>query len=773
MVAMTDVGPTSSLPPDREPGREMHGGSGVPRVGPGDRLGNFVITRLLGVGGMGAVFEATQDAPKRTVAVKVLSGSASDAANAARRLRQEAELQGRLAHPGIAQVYDSGVADTPRGPVAYYAMEYIRGARSLTRFADESNLSLGERAALLARVCEAVEHGHRAGVVHRDLTPLNILVDADGRPRIIDFGIARSSGGNVGTLATRVGTLVGTLRYMSPEQCEADPRAIDARSDVYSLGIVLYELACGGAPYELDNLTLPQAVDVIRRTPAKDAGAANPECRGDLAAVIRKALAKEKMARYQSAGELGADLDRFARRLPVLAGRGGWSTLSLTLASFVRRQTRSAAMIVVLLAALAAATIGVRAAFTWTNAAQRVESWMSGVGVGPAALERVMVVRFDSRADGTDFEALARSLGLEGVKNGDLRSYRLVHAKLMDRLARAGPGAVGWLPTFRGDEHADAFSRSAHELSAAGCFVWVGVDSFRPADSGSAALSGEIARSARVGFVGYFVTPDVGALMVPIAADIGASAPLPSLVLGLAASARHPGQEVSLVLRPDESAVDVRAVRGSTGVFQTAWLTREDRVRVFAVTELGSGLPEQGLESGDTAAMVRVDAAAARDAGESATLAYERVLAASEDELRRLVRGRVVLIGDAGAREAKISSGSGAPLWAAHLYAAATDMLLSAARPMVRSPGGLETDAITLGAALLGVLAAWRGRIGTGLVALGALTLVLAVGSVGLLVVSDYLCNPVIPIAAAGLGGGTWLAVRHHAGLTSRPRSVV
>ncbi|MBL8760559.1 MAG: serine/threonine protein kinase [Phycisphaerae bacterium] len=768
---MSDDGPTSSMSPDADPpgpSPTHH----IPRVVPGDRLGAFVLTRLLGVGGMGAVFEAVQDAPRRTVAVKVLAGIADASASAARRLRHEAELQGRLAHPGIAQVFDAGVADTPRGPVAYYAMEYIPGARSLTRYAHEKKLSLRDRAALLARVCDAAEHGHRAGVVHRDLTPANILVDADARPRIIDFGIARHAAEHAGTLATRVGTLVGTLRYMSPEQCEADPRAIDPRSDIYSLGVVLYELACDGAPYELDNLTLPQAVDVIRRTPPRDPGAANPECRGDLAAVIRKALAKDKHARYQSAAELGAELDRFASGQPVHAGRDSpLATLDIAATSFVRRRTAIAAGLVALLAFLFTATVGVRILYRWTGAASGVESWLSAAATSPAPLDRVAIIRFDSRAGGTDFEALARSFALDTVKNDDLRSLRLLHAHLMDRLASASPSALGWLPTFRGEEHAQPFARAAQRLRDAGCSVWVGVDSFRPRDSGPGALSPTIAAATRVGFVGYFVTHDDAALIVPIAADVGAREPLPSLALGLAASARHAGQDISLALVPDENAVHIRAARAASGGFQASWLTRQDRVRVFAVAPVGTDLPAQGLEARDQAAMLRVDVAAARQAGESATLEYQRVLTATDAQLRQWLSARVVLIADAGADKAMISAGDTAPIWAAHLYAAAIDMLLSGARPIVRSPGALETDAITLGAAILGVLVTSRGRVRVGLLLLAALTLALALGSVALLRAGDYLCNPVIPVAAACLAGGPWLTLRHRAGLALITRS--
>jgi len=771
MVAMTHQGPTSSLPPDREPGQAFHGAPGVPRVGPGDRLGDFVLTRLLGVGGMGAVFEATQDAPKRTVAVKVLSGSANDAANAARRLRQEAELQGRLAHPGIAQVYDSGVADTPHGPVAYYAMEYIRGARSLNRYADENKLSLGERAALLARVCEAAEHGHRAGVVHRDLTPLNILVDADGRPRIIDFGIARSPGENAGTLATRVGTLVGTLRYMSPEQCEADPRAIDARSDVYSLGIVLYELACGGAPYELDNLTLPQAVDVIRRTPAKDAGAANPECRGDLAAVIRKALAKDKMARYQSAAELGEELERFASGKPVLAGRGGGlASLSTALTSFVRRRTMVAAALVVVGACVLSATIGVRVAFNWTIAARRVETWMINASPRAEALDRVRVIRYNS-LDGAGLEALARRLDIQGVSGDNVRSYRLLHARLMNDLAVAGVSAAGWMTVFPGSDHTDVLVGGISALRAAGCEVWMASGSIRAQESpGSPVVAPELVGPARAGFAAHLSSTEPGTFLIPIAVDVGANEPVASMWLGLAGSARHPGLDVHVGFGPDESHVRLRATRPASGALNAAWLTREDLVRVFGISTIGVEVPGAGLVASDVAALVRVEGARARDAGADATRELADVLTADAQTRRRWYGGKVVLVGDTAAAEAMQPLDSGAPVWIGDVYAATTEQLLSSTQSILRSPGEAESWIVTAGAALLGVAAAWRRRLGVGVVLLAALTLMLALGSVWVLREADYLCNPLVPLISLWIAGGSWLVLRRRSGLVEGTR---
>lgn len=773
MVAMTDAGPTSSMSPDGDSGGVSRGVPGVPRVGPGDRLGDFVLKRLLGMGGMGAVYEAVQDAPRRSVAVKVLGASAQDAANAARRLRQEAELQGRLVHPGIAQVYDAGVADTEHGPVAYYAMEFIPGARGLTRYAEEKNLSLRERAALLARVCEAVEHGHRAGVVHRDLTPLNILVDAEGRPRIIDFGIARLSGESTGTLATRVGTLVGTLRYMSPEQCEADPRAIDARSDVYSLGVVLYELACGGAPYELDNLTLPQAVDVIRRTPARDAGATNPECRGDLAAVIKKALSKDKLARYQSAAELGEELERFARVEPVRAGRGGGlASLSIALTSFVRRRTVTAALIVVVLSALLAATIGVRAAFNWTNAAQRVETWMINASPRAEALDRVRVIRYNS-LDGAGLEALARRLDIPGVRGDNVRSYRLLHARLMRDLAAAGASAAGWMTVFPGSDHTDALVGGISALKAAGCEVWMAAGSIRAQESpGAPVVASELVGPARAGFAAHLNSTEPGTFLVPIAVDAGANEPVASMWLGLAGSARHPGLDMHVGFGSDESHVRVRATRPATGAINAAWLTREDLVRVFGFSMIGVEVPGAGLVASDVAALVRVEGARARDAGEGATRDLADVLTADAETRRHWYGGKVVLVGDTAAAEAIQPLDSGAPVWIGDVYAATTEQLLSSTQSILRSPGEAESWIVTAGAALLGVAAAWRRRLGVGVVLLAALTLMLALGSVWALREADYLCNPLVPVISLWAAGGSWLVLRRRSGLVEESRKV-
>jgi serine/threonine protein kinase len=191
-------------------------------------IGNYHIKRMIGHGGMGSVYEAVQEQPRRTVALKVLrTGTASR--SALRRFAYESQLLGRLKHPGIAQVYEAGTHLDNGVRVPFFAMEYVAGARYLTEFAEQKDLTTQQRVQLFIMVCDAVHHGHQKGIVHRDLKPQNILVDSEGKPKIIDFGVARATDSDmaVTTQQTNVGSLVGTLQYMSPEQVMADPHDID------------------------------------------------------------------------------------------------------------------------------------------------------------------------------------------------------------------------------------------------------------------------------------------------------------------------------------------------------------------------------------------------------------------------------------------------------------------------------------------------------------------------------------------------------------------
>jgi WD40 repeat protein/predicted Ser/Thr protein kinase len=280
------------------------------------QVGRYRVLRLIAEGGMGVVYEAEQDNPRRHVALKVIrTGLASPALLT--RFRHEAQILGRLHHPGIAPIYEAGVAEDGQ---PFFAMEFIRG-RPLDEYARQRALPLRERLALLARVCDAVQHAHDQGVIHRDLKPANILVEESGQPKVLDFGVARATDADLVTGAglTRTGQLLGTPNYMSPEQVTGNPAAIDQRADVYALGVILFELAAHRPPYQLEGRPLAEVARLILEEEPPRLGSVNPELRGDVETIVAKALAKDPARRYPSAAELGADLRRWLAHEPIRA----------------------------------------------------------------------------------------------------------------------------------------------------------------------------------------------------------------------------------------------------------------------------------------------------------------------------------------------------------------------------------------------------------------------------------------------------------------------
>ena len=289
----------------------------LPTLGPGARVGDYRIVRMLGVGGTSIVYEAEQARPRRSVALKVLlQGLRSGDSH--RRFEAEAQVLASLNHPGIARVYEAGTAADDR--LAFFAMELVEDARDLSRYAREESLPLRARLDLLVDVCDAVGHGHQRGVIHRDLKPANVLVGGDGVPRVIDFGIAKLVS-EVDNSAQRTlpGSYLGTLAYMSPEQARGDSVAVDTRSDVYSLGVLAYEVLCGVLPYEIGGRSLVDSLDVILNAAPRRPSSVMGELDADLEAILLKALEKEPERRYSTAGELAADLRRFLQGEPVTA----------------------------------------------------------------------------------------------------------------------------------------------------------------------------------------------------------------------------------------------------------------------------------------------------------------------------------------------------------------------------------------------------------------------------------------------------------------------
>jgi non-specific serine/threonine protein kinase/serine/threonine-protein kinase len=312
-----------------------------------ERIGAYRIRRPLGFGGMGVVYLAEQDSPKRAVALKLLRFD-SASPRQIERFEREAELLGRLAHPGIARVYEAGWAETETGRRPFYAMEYVEG-QALHEFVSAHGLDLGAKLKLVSQVAEAAHYAHERGVVHRDLKPSNVLVDERGEPRVLDFGVARSLGTD--SNATQTGQLVGTLSYMSPEQASGRNQ-VDSRSDVYSLGVILYELLTGRLPVQTEGLALHEAVRRVREEEPIAAGSVRKELKGDLETVLDRALAKEPERRYASAAEFAEDLRLFLDHRPIRARR---PTAPYVAWKLVRRHRMLAGTVVALFLALSAA----------------------------------------------------------------------------------------------------------------------------------------------------------------------------------------------------------------------------------------------------------------------------------------------------------------------------------------------------------------------------------------------------------------------------------
>ncbi len=337
-------------------------------------IGGYQITRILGMGGMSVVYGALQKQPRRPVALKVMKSDAS-AERALHRFRREVEILGRLNHPCIAQVYDAGTHDDGTVVRPFFVMEYVPSAKTLLQYANDKDLSLEDRLKLFVKVCAAIEHGHRNKIVHRDLKPSNILIDINGMPKIIDFGVARALELDVTsqTMQTEVGRLVGTVQYMSPEQVNAGLADIDTRSDVYSLGVLMYKFITGRHPYNLEGMPVFTAVQIICEVMPPRPCEVRPDLPGDLETILLKAMEKDRMRRYRTAGSLGRDLVRFLAHKPINARRASLGYRARLL--FLRHRTLflSAAAVLLVTGLAAVIVMGVFSAAQKQSKQQQAE----------------------------------------------------------------------------------------------------------------------------------------------------------------------------------------------------------------------------------------------------------------------------------------------------------------------------------------------------------------------------------------------------------------
>jgi non-specific serine/threonine protein kinase/serine/threonine-protein kinase len=358
-------------------------GSGATAPGPTDRIGPYKLLGQLGEGGMGVVYLAEQERPvRRRVAVKVVrSGHATSSLIA--RFQAELQALALMDHPNIAKVLDAGSTDTGW---PYFVMELVEGV-PIGRYCESCRLSLRERVSLFIPVCKAIQHAHQKGIIHRDIKPSNVLVavkEGLAVPKVIDFGVAKAIDQKLTdeTLRTHFGAIIGTLEYMSPEQAESSPAGIDTRSDVYSLGVLLYELLAGSTPLGKLLLRQPRYVEMLRiiqeeepQPPSVRVATADDRkrladqrqtddvrlpryLRGELDWIVMKALEKDRTRRYETAEALARDVERYLRDEPVEASP---PSTAYRVRKFVRKHrawlTAGAAFALLLVAAAAVSTV--------------------------------------------------------------------------------------------------------------------------------------------------------------------------------------------------------------------------------------------------------------------------------------------------------------------------------------------------------------------------------------------------------------------------------
>ncbi|MGH7244258.1 MAG: protein kinase domain-containing protein [Phycisphaerales bacterium] len=731
------------------------------------QIAGYRIVRLIGAGGMGLVYEAEQEALHRRVALKVMQPGAVSAESLA-RFESEARALARLKHPGIAQVFDTGVY-RPGGAggddtsiVPFLSMELVEESITLHDYCERSDVTLDDKIRVIVHVCDALEHAHCEGVVHRDLKPSNILVNpaiaADGSEKspikIIDFGIAKVIGDSARTITSR-GQILGTPAYMAPEQLIGG--AVDDRSDIYSLGVILYRLCTGRFPIDMHAGLDRRSMEgmVYDATPALPR-TLNRNLAGDIETIVLKCLQKGSLERYQSVRELREDLLAFRAGEPIRARRVGvFASARRALGRVVARHSFAAFLACAGVALLFAMLVVQPGIIFWSSIGVRYSSAVSGFAPASGMLPSLPDVRVLTIDDQTDVEALAAQQGIAGVTKNNIRSIRLIHAETLKRLAQADPSAVAIDVMFRKPSEFDApLIGAISDLRARGIGVVIANPFWSFGADGLPAIAPDFARVAWTGPpTGGFTSPDRWGM--DLALERAATEVVAGFSLLTFAACRAPDAEVAVALQ--NGIAEIRYFK--TGTQRRATLRGPDRLRYSGVQNVTEPDPDRGLLPGDLLAISVVPLP--MDGLTNCTMSLQRFFALTDSERRREFMGKVVLIGNATETGGDIQiSSSGLKVPGVWTHATTVQQMLR--DEIVDSPnmsvlwwtaGFMAVAGVSAG---VGFTRSWGAAV-----LMTVLTLIAICVSVLLLRAGAVYWNPLSAIAAGWLGCGLAMFMTH------------
>ncbi len=668
-----------------------------------EAFAGYKITREIHRGGQGVVYLAIQQSTRRKVAIKVMKEGPF--AHPADRVRFEREVQilGQLNHPNIVSIHDSGVV----AGCHYLVMDYIRGT-PLDEYIEDRKLEIdrgrGDRGSpgsggsaapgggparglsidatlrLFHKICAAVEAAHLRGIIHRDLKPRNILIDEKNEPHVLDFGLAKTAiGGSDLSVMTATGQFIGSLPWASPEQAEGKPGMIDVRTDVYSLGVILYQMLTGRFPYEVIG-TMRDVLDRIMTAEPARPSTIRKQINDDVETIVLKCLNKDKERRYQSAGSLGRDVALYLAGEPIEARRASVIyLLRARTSALIRRHALLACFLIFVFSVGVAYWPGIPLIGEWLPLQARYESFASSFYPSPNLSQPYDDIRVITIASSTPLGVLADAIGEdEAYLAQDIKRYRRVHGLMMKKLAAAGAAVIVWAISFGSpSEYDQPFLEGIQAARKAGTEVVLATKSCTRDVEGLPAINRDfLTAGTRWGcaLAGIMTGTE---WRIPIAVKEGLNDPVPSLALAAYIAFRKPGMEADLRLNKEANLLSVVYWKPSPFDRRAKrTLDEHDVIELTGVESAGGYAAALGLGEDDEIAQYYLKDLRDEEALQAATMDYAAALTADPADMRARFKSKIVMICDGRDPNLYATDASGRRVLSNYVHTTALDQLL-------------------------------------------------------------------------------------------------